>query len=176
MNWFPKHCASNNVQQPGEPLNPEQYEYRFRKAGDVILFCVYYIGANGGYCTKNGPKYVTRTDQAAAQWCRENPNSDPPHAVYGEAGDLDYRCKGSRMTRLPYSYFFDEEGYVRRQWQVLYYTSQERLREPLPDSASLIPHLRIARRLKDHVTLRLPQAGHMRARLPRSSGLAKIVI
>jgi hypothetical protein len=114
-----KALRQQQRQQPKETFNPEEYEYHFRKAGDVILFCVYYIGANGGYCTKNGTKYVTRTDQAAAQWCRESPNSDPPHAVYGEAGDLDYRCKGSRMTRLPYSYFFDEEGYVRRQWQVL---------------------------------------------------------
>lgn len=106
-------------QEPNIRHNPEDYEYHFRKIGERILFCAYYVGGNGGYCDKMGPNYVTKTDRAAIQFCKEYPNGEPPHAIYGEAGDLYYTCKGSRMTRSPYSFAFDEEGYVRRQWQLL---------------------------------------------------------
>jgi len=106
-------------QQPEQQIQPGEYEYHFRKVGESILFCAHVALGNGGFCTKVGPKYVARVDKAAVEFCKEQPNQDAPHAVYGEAYDLNYTCKGSRMTRLPYSYGFDEEGYVRSQWQVL---------------------------------------------------------
>jgi hypothetical protein len=107
-------------QQPDQKIQPGEYEYHFRNVGGNILFCAYYSGGNGGFCTTIDRKYIARVDKSAVEFCREQPNGDAPHAVYGEAYDLHYTCKESRMTRLPYSYGFDEEGYVRSQWQVLH--------------------------------------------------------
>jgi hypothetical protein len=106
-------------QQPEEQIQPGEYEFHFRKVGESVLFCAHVALGNGGFCTKVGRRYVAQVDRAAAEFCREQPNEDPPHAIYGEAYDVHYTCKGSRMTRLPYSYGFDEEGYVRSQWRVL---------------------------------------------------------
>jgi hypothetical protein len=57
-------------QQPGQQINRGEYEYHFRRVGDNILFCAYYAGGNGGFCTKGGPKYVAQTDKAAVQFCK----------------------------------------------------------------------------------------------------------
>lgn len=98
-----------------------KYEYHFRNIGGHILWCAYVQGGNGGFCTKVSPKAVAYSDRAATDTCRD-PNMDGqslPHAVYGELYDLDYRCSGRRMTRLPVSMALDPEGYVRSQWKTL---------------------------------------------------------
>lgn len=98
-----------------------KYEYHFRNVNGHILWCAYVSGGNGGFCTKVSAKNVAYSDHAAALYC-QNPDisgSTPPHAVYGELWDLDYRCVGRHMTRLPVSMALDPEGYVRSHWRPL---------------------------------------------------------
>jgi hypothetical protein len=98
-----------------------KYEYHFRNIGGHVLWCAYVQGGNGGFCAKLSARDVAYSDRAATNTCQD-PDMDGqslPHAVYGELYDLDYRCVGRRMTRLPVSMALDPEGYVRRQWKVL---------------------------------------------------------
>jgi hypothetical protein len=97
------------------------YEYHFRNLGGHILFCAHSSGGNGGFCTKITPRYVADTDRGAAEYCRTADAGDdkPPHSVYGELYDLDYKCARGRMSRLPVEMVIDREGYVRSQWKSL---------------------------------------------------------
>ncbi len=98
-----------------------KYEYHFRNIGGHVLWCAYVQGGNGGFCAKVSARDVAYCDRAATATCQE-PDMDGqslPHAVYGELYDLDYRCVGRRMTRLPVSMALDPEGYVRSQWKAL---------------------------------------------------------
>ncbi len=97
------------------------FEYHFRIVGDHILWCAYATGGNGHFCMKVTKPFVTNTDRAAADYCKTaNADEDaPPHAVYGELWDLNYKCRRGHMSRLPVEMALDSEGYVRSQWKPL---------------------------------------------------------
>jgi len=114
----PTEAMLREAARIANPVNGDKWKYHFRNVEGHILFCSYLVGRNGGFCTRDGQS-VKQIDQAVIQFCRETPNAKPPHEVYVEAWDLDYRCVGSDMRRLPYSYAFDEEGYMRSEWKVL---------------------------------------------------------
>jgi hypothetical protein len=103
------------------PDDARSMEYHFRSLDGHILWCAYYPGGNGGFCKKTTPRMVADTDRAAAEFCKtaEAGDNTPPHAVYGELWDLDYRCARGRMHRLPADVALDREGYVRTQWKSL---------------------------------------------------------
>ena len=104
-------------------IDRAQREYHFRDFGNGhIMWCIYATGGNGGFCTRITSKQVDLTDKAAEAYCASQYSAGyptPPHAVYGELWDLDYRCVGSRATRLSVDMALDHDGYVRRQWSVL---------------------------------------------------------
>jgi len=97
------------------------FKYHFRNLGGHILWCAYAAGGNGHFCEKVPPSNVAATDRAAADYCKTaGPDEDsPPHAVYGELWDLDYKCTRGHMSRLPVEMALDSEGYVRSQWKPL---------------------------------------------------------
>ena len=96
------------------------YEYYFRSIGGHVLWCAYYSGGNGNYCTKVNHSYIEHADRAAVDYCKTaDDGDDAPHVVYGELYDLNYTCEHHRMTRLPVQIAVDSEGYVRSQWKVL---------------------------------------------------------
>jgi hypothetical protein len=103
------------------PTDNLKYDYHFRKMGPHVLWCSYVEGGNGGFCQKITNRTVLTTDAAAREYCAGpyGENGTAPHAIYGELYDLDYRCVGKRMSRLPVSEALDQEGYVRTQWTVL---------------------------------------------------------
>jgi hypothetical protein len=109
----------NKYKHPREE-DAQSYEYHFRNLGRHVLYCAYYSGGNGGFCKKITPQWVASIDRAAAEYCK-GPDADgpPPHAVYGELYDLDYKCARGHMSRLPVGRALDEEGYVRSQWEPL---------------------------------------------------------
>jgi hypothetical protein len=90
-------------------------ELHFRSVDGHVLFCSVPFGANWDPCTRLEP-YVKNADKAVAQFCRQNPNGGPYHALYGDAGAFNYQCRGSRMSRLPISSVLDGEGYQTREW------------------------------------------------------------
>jgi hypothetical protein len=97
-----------------------EYEYHFRDMGDGhILWCAYAKGGNGGFCKKITARDVASADAAARDSCRDDPDMGPPPSAYGELWDLDYRCNGTRASRLPVDMALDAEGYVRGQWKNL---------------------------------------------------------
>jgi hypothetical protein len=95
--------------------DPTSYEYHFRSVGGHILWCAHASGGNGGFCIKITPRHVADTDRAAADYCKTADAGDagPPHAVYGELWDLNYKCARGHMSRLPAEMAIDSEGYVR---------------------------------------------------------------
>lgn len=97
------------------------FKYHFRKIGDNILWCSYAEGGNGHFCMKVNRSTVAKTDRGAADYCKTaNADEDtPPHFIYGELRDLDYKCRDGRMSRLPVDIALDGEGYVRSQWKPL---------------------------------------------------------
>jgi hypothetical protein len=99
-----------------EISNPE---FHFRRIGPHVLWCVYADGGNGHFCSKVLDKIVTETDKQIIDFCKSNPNGSLYHALYGELWDLDYKCLGTRMDRLPLDAALDRDGYVRTQWRVL---------------------------------------------------------
>jgi hypothetical protein len=99
----------------------QSYEYHFRNLGGHILWCAHASRGNGGFCTKITPRMVADTDRAAGEYCKtaDADEGAPPHAVYGELWDLNYKCARCHMSRLPAEMAIDSEGYVRGQWKSL---------------------------------------------------------
>ncbi|MCW2286088.1 hypothetical protein M2323_003925 [Rhodoblastus acidophilus] len=97
------------------------FEYHFRDIGGHVMWCAYATGGNGNFCVKITQEIVANTDRAARDYCKtaDTDEDTPPHAVYGELWDLDYKCKGGRMSRLPLEMALDSEGFVRSQWKPL---------------------------------------------------------
>lgn len=93
-------------------------EVHFRNVDGHVLFCAVPFGANWDPCTRLGP-YVKNADKAVADFCRQNPNGMPYHAIYGDAGAFNYQCRGSHMSRLPASSVLDGEGYQTAEWTPL---------------------------------------------------------
>jgi hypothetical protein len=93
-------------------------ELHFRSVDSHVLFCSVPVGGNWSPCTRIGP-YVKNADKAVADFCRQNHNGLPYHAIYGDAYAFDYKCHGSRMSRLPTSSVLDGEGYQTAEWTAL---------------------------------------------------------
>ena len=99
-----------------------KYEYHFRDINGHVLWCAHAQGGNGNFCSRISNTQIASTDHAATTYCQSSDSvgyPTPPHAVYGELWDLDYRCVGHDMTRLATDMALDGEGYVRTQWKVL---------------------------------------------------------
>jgi hypothetical protein len=108
----------NKIEYPDADSN---FEYHFRNIGGHILWCAYSSGGNGHFCMNISHDSVVATDSAAIDYCKTADAGEdaPPHAVYGELWDLNYKCRRGRMSRLPVEMALDSEGFVRSQWKPL---------------------------------------------------------
>lgn len=92
--------------------------YNFRNTNGYIWACVYHYGYNWGYCDQTPMSQIKKIDEAAEDLCRHSgPDAIIPHAMTGEADELNYKCVGGHMKRDPYSKVFDMDGWSIEQWK-----------------------------------------------------------
>ena len=88
----------------------------YRTAFGHRLVCTSNRGANYDPCSRVTLAEVKRIDVLAEDACQQGEDIIP-HALYGDAGALNYRCVNGHMKREPYYVGFDAQGYQQGNWQ-----------------------------------------------------------
>ena len=89
----------------------------YRKSHGVTLVCQEIWGANYNPCDQVPLALVKKVDELAKDECENDPTGGIPHATSGDAIVLRYQCQGGHMTREPYVWHFDADGYRPDQWK-----------------------------------------------------------
>jgi hypothetical protein len=96
---------------------------KYRTTHGVKLVCYAPYGANWDPCSRMPLSLVKKIDVMAEDVCNQGPDEmgppTIPHAIYGDAGALNYRCIGRHMKREPYAYHFDYDGYQNDNWKAV---------------------------------------------------------
>jgi hypothetical protein len=88
----------------------------YRTAFGHRLVCTSNRWANYNPCSRVTLAEVKRLDVLAEDACRQGEDIIP-HALYGDAGALNYRCVNGHMKREPYYVGFDAQGYQQGNWK-----------------------------------------------------------
>ena len=88
----------------------------YRTAFGHRLVCTSNRLANYNPCSRVTLAEVKRIDVLAEDACQQGEDIIP-HALYGDAGALNYRCANRHMKREPYYVGFDAQGYQQENWQ-----------------------------------------------------------
>ena len=69
------------------------------------------------------PSAYQKIDVMAEDSCNYGPDEmgppTIPHAIYGDAGQLNSRCVGRHMRREPHAYQYDYDGHQNDNWKAV---------------------------------------------------------
>jgi hypothetical protein len=89
--------------------------HHYRVAFGQRLVCTNNRWANYDPCSRVTLAEVKQIDALAEDACRQGEDIIP-HALYGDAGALNFECVNRHMHREPYWYHFDAQGYQIGNW------------------------------------------------------------